>query len=408
VKVAIDAAGNALAIWRQLNTGVFGRSLWVSRYVTGSGWSAPALLENDDADIDKFTITMQADTGRATVVWTQLTTVTPSAAFDVWARTFEPASGWGSIERVESMPGMATEASAGIDSNGNTIVAWSQLGNNRYHVWANRHTPASGWGAPTLVEAHDVLGDQDTDARIAVAPSGDALTVWQRSNGSSRSLWTNSYHAGSWRTEQLLVADSGANFSLSGQQIAMDANGNALLVWGQWQLVNSIQQSTLASKRYAAGWQNASAEVSPGVVSDLISHPRLAVNAQGAAAVIWGRKDLSIQASVATAGGPWGQVTALKPADTLTVASLPAIGIDGDSNAFAVWDQSSATGGSDIWINRYTTTAGWGTSAVHENTTDPAQAPALAINDRGDAVVAWTQLFTTGGSRIVARHYSSH
>lgn len=49
--VAADADGNAVAVWSQADES-FEMDLWISRFVPGAGWSAPAALTYLDGDVE--------------------------------------------------------------------------------------------------------------------------------------------------------------------------------------------------------------------------------------------------------------------------------------------------------------------------------------------------------------------
>lgn len=67
-QLAMDAAGNALAVWRHHDGAV--QNIWTNRFVGGS-WAAPVLLEDDDTgNAIKPKIAMNRQ-GKAVVVWRQ-------------------------------------------------------------------------------------------------------------------------------------------------------------------------------------------------------------------------------------------------------------------------------------------------------------------------------------------------
>ena len=45
-QIALDASGNALAVWRQSDG--TRDSIWSNRFVAGTGWGTAALIETDD------------------------------------------------------------------------------------------------------------------------------------------------------------------------------------------------------------------------------------------------------------------------------------------------------------------------------------------------------------------------
>ncbi|WP_354685182.1 hypothetical protein [Cupriavidus necator] len=406
VNVAIDAAGNAIAVWLQREPGTADDSVMASRYVPGSGWSAPVPLENDAASAtDGAHIAMDRATGRAMVVWPQLTS---SGAYDIWSRSFDPASGWGDLVRIESGAGMAVQPQVGMDASGNAIAVWTQRDGQfgPFKIMANRYTAGSGWGTETAFATPNDVGVQNLRPQLAVAPSGDALAVWELTDLASNSLWTSRFSAsGSWDAPVELVRDAGIDQSLSYPAIAMDGSGNATLVWGQSDTANGNLQSTLYSKRYTSAWQT-TVQVAAPANEAFISQPRLSVNARGDAIVAWGRNDYALLASVAPANGAWGAATVLLDASAHS-PSLPTVGLDGAGNAFVAWTKSpDGTAAADLWTNRYVAGTGWGTPVIGESYSEYAAAPVLAVNEKGNAALAWTQWIGDLGTKIASRYYT--
>src|SRR2546427_420007 len=107
-----------------------------------------------------------------------------------------------------------------MDTKGNAIAVWFE---NWSNLWANRYTSGIGWDTPTLLETGD--GDVGSPV-ITMGHAGDAIAVWNQSDGLQWNLWANRYSFGTgWGAATLITANAG------GQQIAGDADGNAVVVW---------------------------------------------------------------------------------------------------------------------------------------------------------------------------------
>lgn len=403
-QVAIDAAGRAVAVWRRLEVGTGEHHLWGSRATAAGVWSAPERLESNAGSVAEIRLAIDRSSGRGMVTWIQT-----GATVDLRARALDPATGWAAAALVESGTGMVGVSSVGVDANGNAVAVWSQIGPaTRFSIFANRFTPAGGWGTGGLIETNEVIGSVDGDPIVAVAPAGDAVAVWKRSDGTSGHLWTNRFGVASgWGTAAQLVTDAGVNQSIGKHDLAMDANGNAVLVWGQIDLAGSTWNSTLWFKRFASGtWQTSASAVAPAVANTqgFISVPVLRMNAAGAAVVAWGRFDNSLVAAVAGAGTDFGPVSILRGAASRSLDSLPALGIDDALGALAAWQDPDSF---DLMASRLAPGAGWSTPASHETHAEPSFDPALAMNERGHAVLAWSQATASEGSHIAVRRWGS-
>jgi len=398
-RVAIDSSGRAVAVWSQLDSPSSSTtSLWGSRYVPGSGWGTPQLLESNAGAVSGIYLAMDRSSGRAMVAWRQLTTTT----YDLWAKSYDPTAGWGTTTSLESLSGIVGVASVGVDSSGNAMAVWSQIGPSvRYSIYASRYTFGGSWSTPELVEGSEVVGVQDGDPKVAMSPGGAAVAVWMRSTGSSASLWTNRHTTASgWGTASEVVADAGSTQWIGVHDLVLDGNGNGILAWGQVDgTANAIWY-----KRYTSGsWQGTPTRVSaPTSTSSLISTPVLAMNSTGAALVSWGIQDGTLFGSFAPASAAFGGRDTIRSAATATPNSLPSIGIDNQNNAFAAWSETNG----NMYLSMRS--AGlWSTPVVHETQTDTADMPVLAMNDLGQAVLAWRQYVAGVGTRIFVRNYSS-
>jgi hypothetical protein len=403
----MDAAGRAVAIWLTSEPGTVNDNLLASRFDPSTGWSAPVALESSPRDVVNVDLAMDPASGRAVVMWTQGSDTSSSAA---WARHFDPVSGWTTTQPVQSAgtpAGQAALITVGIDAQGNAVAAWSQLDGSRFSIWGNRGTAAGTWGSAQLLETMDELGRVDGNPRIAVAPQGDATVVWQASGGTvaNRGTWTNRYTAGAgWGTASHLVAVSGG----SAPDIAMDANGNAVMVWGQIELASATEMYTLIqAKRYQAGAWGSPIQVGRELgANSALSAPRVRMNATGAALVVWGQGDRSIRATVAPASASWPAPTIVKPVASRDAGSTLVAAIDGQGNVMMTWAQGSDQGGVDAMLATRSAAGVWVAGTVHQAAIwgDPF----VAMNDSGNALFLWTQLVSTSiGTQVQARRFSS-
>jgi hypothetical protein len=407
-KVVMDAAGRALAVWLTLETGTLATgNLMASRFDPGAGWSTPMALESSPRDVTNVDLAMDRASGRAVVIWTQGSDTSVSAA---WARHFDPANGWTATQPLQSAgtpAGQADRISAGIDAQGNALASWSQLDGSSISIWGNRRTASGVWGSAQLLETINELGRVDGNPRIAVAPQGDAVVVWQASGGTTanRGTWTNRYTVGAgWGNASQLVAVSGG----SAPDIAMDATGQAVMVWGQLEAVSVTEMYALIqAKRYQAGTWGPALQVGRELgANSLASAPRVKMNAAGAALVAWGQGDASIRVTVAPAGASWPTPTIVKPVASRTASSPLVAAIDDQGNAMVTWAQGNDQGGIDAMLATRAATGAWTAAAVRE--AGIWSDPFVALNGRGDGLFLWTQFVSASiGTQVQARQYRS-
>jgi len=333
-QIAFGANGNAIAVWAQSDGSRY--NIWANRYDAASGtWGTAGLIETDDAGgANSPQIAIDAN-GNAIAVWHQ----SDGSQDNIWANRYQPGLGWGTAELIEvDDAGYAFEAQIAFDANGNAIAVWRQHDGTRYNIQANRYDAASGsWGTAKLIETDDAGGARFP--QIAIDASGNAIAVWQQFDGSRYNIWANRYDAasGGWGAAKLIETDDAGN--ANSPQIAIDANGNVIAVWHQ----SDGTRSNIWVNRYDA------------------------------------------------ASGNWGGAELIE-ADDAGDARFPQIAFDASGNAIAVWQQYDGSQGS-IWANRYDAASGsWGTAELIEaDNTTHARPPQIAIDANGNAIAVWVQ-----------------
>jgi len=136
---------------------------------------------------------------------------------------------WGTAALIETdNTGDALYPQVAMDAGGNAIAVWMEDDGTRYHIWANRYMPGAGWGMAALIETNNA---GDADPQVAMDASGNAIAVWYGGPGYI-SIAANRYVAGKgWGTAALIETDNTGGASYP--QVAMDASGNAIAVWQQ-------------------------------------------------------------------------------------------------------------------------------------------------------------------------------
>ncbi|VAX04681.1 hypothetical protein MNBD_GAMMA20-727, partial [hydrothermal vent metagenome] len=222
-QIAMDAKGNALAVWMWAQDEGTGISIWANHYVAGTGWGAAELIDTGGTLSSGWPQIAMDAKGNALAMWFQ----DDGTGFNILANRYEVGSGWGSAELIDTggrWPQIA------MDANGNALAVWTQNDGTRSNIWANRYLVGSGWDTSELIETGnegDVWMPQ-----IAVDANGNAQAVWVQFGGTRRSIWANRYVAGSgWGTAGIIETDNVED--AWSPQIALDAEGNALAVWSQ-------------------------------------------------------------------------------------------------------------------------------------------------------------------------------
>lgn len=96
-RVAFDASGNAVVVWAQDDAGR--NNIWATRYVVGSGWGTPVQIETNDAGDAGYPQVAVDAAGNAFAVWHQ----SDGVSFHIWTNRYTAAgSGWGTATMLSS------------------------------------------------------------------------------------------------------------------------------------------------------------------------------------------------------------------------------------------------------------------------------------------------------------------
>ena len=395
-QLAIDGSGNAIIVWAQ-NDGPRTR-LFANRYAFGAGWGTPALVSTNDTGSAYGGKVAVDPNGNAIVVWSQYDGVRDN----IFGNRYTVGAGWTTATLIETNDaGSANQPDIAIDANGNAIAVWSQSDGLRDSIWANRYSVGTGWGTATLIEDDDRTGAWGP--RVATDPAGDALVVWQQHDGVQNSIFANRYSAvKGWQTATPVENDDQGYASVP--EVAVDPNGNALVVWAHSEWSAWENRVSVGANRYVAGkgWDGATRIRSQDVRSS--GSPHIATNARGDLAIVWETWD-GTRSNIFATGYPECSdcPTLIETSDENAYG--PRVAIDADGDVIAVWSQYDGVR-SNIWANRYTVGTGWGTARLIEDSNRDLGHVQLAIDPDGNALVVWHQAkFVGSATEIWSNRY---
>jgi hypothetical protein len=222
-QVAVDADGNATAVWNQGAAAVgasrrpVGSGAWedAERLATSGAAAAPQVAVNDRGD--------------AVAVWG----LSDSTSAIIRAATRDAAStSWQSPQNISLAGQTAREPQVAVDSQGNATAVWLRSNGGIVVVQAARRAAATGlWEAPV-----DLSGDRNARGlQLAVNGRGDAIAAWTRDNGADLGMYTivqarvRPAATATWTAAQD-VADQDPMFN-DQPALAIDGQGNGVLAW---------------------------------------------------------------------------------------------------------------------------------------------------------------------------------
>lgn len=254
-QVALDAEGNALAVWRNLKVDGSGYTLSSSRLPAGAQtWDAVMHLEQEaGTGSDEMPHLAVAPDGTATVVW-QL--AKPNEETGIFARRLLPdATAWEAYTTIVAASNTKpANPQVVMDTLGNTHVVWDQA---NVQVLSTRSIMASrfivegdklSWSPAANLER--VRGGESKFPRIAMDAKGDGLVVWEHFDGARSSVLSARYQVArqEWTSTGVsLESSSKRPGSSSAPQLVIRPEGTAVALWGRLEDTFSQESQILSA-----------------------------------------------------------------------------------------------------------------------------------------------------------------
>jgi hypothetical protein len=195
--------------------------------------------------------------------------------------------------------------------------------------------PAAAQATPTFLSGINVsdAGRDAFEPQVAVDSNGNSLMVWTRSDGTNIRIQAKFRAADGTSRPTETISQAGRD--ASGPQVAFDPSGNATAVWTQ---VDGSNGRIHAASRPAGGSFGGDQTISPGGRD--ATAPQIAIDSTGKAAAVWYRFDGAVdrvQAAVRPVNGSFGTVQTLSAPGVEAFEPSIATGANADANAAAVW-----------------------------------------------------------------------
>jgi hypothetical protein len=222
--VAMDAAGNAMAVWGQAaGDSQAHKGAQAARYTAGRGWETPTPIEPASTAETQSSAMSRVGfdpSGGALAVWSH------SAQSGIYANRWSNATGWGTATAI---PGsITTGADEGvrlvIDRQGNALALWSHLGGG---LLASRYAVGGRWTAAELIDSGDC-----SSGDIVVGPDGMLFAVWVRRTEDANAIVVNRSLSGArWGAGGRSIVTQAED--ASDPQIVVDRASMATVLWRQ-------------------------------------------------------------------------------------------------------------------------------------------------------------------------------
>lgn len=331
-QVALDSHGDAVVVWLSFDGSEYSIETAIRSGLSGS-WQAPVTLRTLGAmTVAEPRPDLAVDAqGDAVAIWQRL----HGAEAIVEASSRPAASGsWTTPETLSEEGENLHPAEVAIDAKGNATAVWEEKETGEVAIDAAVR-PASGkWEALVTLSA---IGANANEPRLAVGAQGEAVAVWERFEGEELIEAASRASSGAaWGKAVALTKPEGGKGEPAGQQVAVDGQGDAVVVWSRTNASHDVVEAT-EGRTSSSVWQPpVSLSPAGGMVEE---QPRVAVNGHGSAVVVWERSNGSNEvieaASGLAASGSWRPPVSLSAAGE--EAAEPEAALDEQGNAAAVW-----------------------------------------------------------------------
>ena len=327
--VAVDANGDAWFVWQHFD-GTIERIQTRSRSAAGV-WTGTATVSPPGGSAE-FPQVAVDPSGNA-VYTSQYVDGTHCR---LQARTVSLAGTRSSTQTLSTTGQDALYPQVAVDGNSNAVFAWQRFDGSNQRIQARVRSAA---GILSATQTLSAAGQTAGSARVAVDPNGNAFFAWERSDGTVDRIQTRARSAAGTLSSTQTLSAAGKN--ANDPRVAVDRGGNAVLLWQRFDgILNRVQ----GRARSAAGALSPTQTLGDTGTSIPLG-AQIAVDPQGNAVVVWEHREgtavccTRVEARVRLADGTLGSTQFLSPADQ--VAREPAVAVDPNGNAFAVWNETT-------------------------------------------------------------------
>ncbi len=385
-QVAMNDSGQAVIVWRG-SDGIAFRTFVSDYNMTATGaWDHPASLTDNllsAAATDALYQQVAMDnSGNTFVVWQQSNNTNTQIFKSDYNITTVGA--WAPIPALSDSPlspdGDNTNnrgLGAAMDNNGNALVAWGQhdtAGANRHEIFQSDYniTTPGVWNPTAFTDNINFAVGSAWYPQVAMNDSGQAVIVWREQNspGGDFQIYRSDYNMtspGAWSVAVNILAAT-AGWNADDPQVAIDNNGNAIIVWAQHN--PAVSRHEIFKSEYRNGsWDD------PADLNDNISVggrgaalPQVAMGNNGNAVIVWEQYSGSTATCLTGTdtckqifkseyrSGSWIHPADLTSASYISPdgwdASNSQVSMDDSGNAIIVWQQFDGAN-TQIFMSEY-------------------------------------------------------
>jgi hypothetical protein len=347
----MDSSGNATVIWHQEPEG----TVWAARQHANGAWEAPTLLDAQAVTFYRQTAAREVAgdaAGDMVAVWGR-------RDGSVWASWSAPGAPWTAPVRLTESGEVGLNPTVALDPAGDGFAVWQTGRPNepgRETRIRARRVAGGRWGPAQEIQVS--FAETGGAPEVAVGNDGTGVAVWHELRSGVFRIWTNRYRPGSgWGVAQAISPEKQGEGALFAD-VGVDDLGNAIAVWMSFP---GGGPHAVAARRFGAGhgWETV-VTVTTGQLNR--EYPRVAVDPVGNALAVWREAPeggvFEVWAAWCVALSGWGPARRLQ-SPTAWGANAPSVAVDARGNGIVAWHRGDV-GGRIVWAARFQPTGGWG------------------------------------------------
>jgi hypothetical protein len=296
----------------------------------GGSFGAPQTLSAAGYDAGEPRVAMD-ESGDATIVWSLKSGVTAK----IQTAQAGPGGAFGAPVDLTGFTASASVPQVAYDPHGDAIAVWDGSDGANIRIEDAVRTAGGGFGAPQFLSPAGYNADTP---QVALDSAGDALAVW-RFDGSPASTVQSAYRPAGGAFGPAQTVSVTGPLPAQAPQVAFDGQSDGVVVWQQ---ADGTDPRVYASVRSSGGGGSFSTPSTVDAGGQEALEPRIAGDGRSAVIVSWKTFNgitSSTQAAVRAAGAGFGPAAIIS--STGAEEGTPEVGVDGQGNGIAVWSRFS-------------------------------------------------------------------
>jgi hypothetical protein len=286
-----------------------------------------------------------------------------------------------------------------VDPSGNVVFVWHGSTGGPRDIYVMKLDPEGNplWGSSDIMVNQYSAATQEYPA-VAIDSDGYMFIVWQDNRDTNHDIFVQRLSPNGtvlWPSD-VMVHQSSPNREQYDPDVAVDSNGNAIIVWRDYR---SSDCEIYAQKLDANGnalWDSSDVQVNQET-NDYQTYPKVVMDSNDNAIIVWedDRTDTDIYAQKLNSSGvaKWGPSDKPVNQNSTGLQKEPDLAVDSNGNAIVVWEDNR-NGNGDIYTQKLDSDGNpqWGSDdkKVNQNSDSASQySPDVALNSADSAIVVW-------------------